>query len=69
MLPKSKFKLKKSTSDAPVINPRVILLLLVVVSCGVFLWAYYNTSARNVQADSPDNQKMIITRPVEINQQ
>ncbi len=68
MLPKSRFKLKKSTSDAPTINPRIIVMLLVVVSCGVFLWAYYNTNTRNVNASSPDNQKMIITRPVENNQ-
>lgn len=62
MLPR-KNKFKKSSSDAPGIDARAIFLLLVVVGCCVFVWGYYNSSAKDANASS--GEKTIITRPVD----
>ena len=65
MIARPRNKAKKSGSEAPNINPKVIFFMLVVVVCCVFVWGYYTNNAKNANASSPENQKTVITRPAD----
>lgn len=61
-------KVRKSIHEAPSLNPRLIFVLFLVVTCSVFLWTYYNANVSSANASSPEEERTVITRPVDNSQ-